>query len=91
MLTNIQGRKSIAIFVCAYQGSSFEITKDFKRVIYVIWVSNMVYLQSPLVKRRISLTPLLQLPYLALLILGPFLVLYYTYCKKYQLMIEVLN
>ena len=91
MLTNIQGRKSIVIFVFTYQGSSFEITKDFKRVIYVIWVSNMVYLQSPLVKRRYSLMPLLQLPYLALLILGPFLVLYYTYCKKYQLMIDVLN
>ena len=82
MLANIQGRKSISIFVFAYQGSSFEITKDFKRVIYVIWVSNMVYLQSLLVKRRYSLTPLLQLPYLALLILGPFLVLYYLTARS---------
>ena len=82
MLTNIQGRKSIVIFVFTYQGSSFEITKDFKRVIYVIWVSNMVYLQSPLVKRRYSLMPLLQLPYLALLILGPFLVLYYLTARS---------
>ena len=82
MLTNIQGRKSIVIFVFTYQGSSFEITKDFKRVIYVIWVSNMVYLQSLLVKRRYSLTPLLQLPYLALLILGPFLVLYYLTARS---------
>ena len=82
MLANIQGRKSISIFVFAYQGSSFEITKDFKRVIYVIWVSNMVYLQSLLVKCRYSLTPLLQLPYLALLILGPFLVLYYLTARS---------
>ena len=82
MLTNIQGRKSIVIFVFTYQGSSFEITKDFKRVIYVIWVSNMVYLQSLLVKRRYSLTPLLQLPYFALLILGPFLVLYYLTARS---------
>ena len=82
MLTNIQGRKSIAIFVFASQGSSFEITKDFKRVIYVIWIFNKVYLQSPLVKRRCSLMPLLQLPYLALLILGPFLVLYYLTARS---------
>ena len=82
MLTNIQGRKSIAIFVFTSQGSSFEITKDFKRVIYVIWIFNMVYLQSPLVKRRYSLMPLLQLPYLALLILGPFLVLYYLTARS---------